>query len=410
MRHLLILFVALVAATCVDAENVSQRPLLKRDREIALAESAGPAEVARHAAIYVLGKTGYVKARDGENGFTCLVVRDTPLDIAPVCHDPEGTRTVVPRLLAEAKLRAEGKTEDEILRAIHEGIASGDYAFPRRVGIAYMLSTENAGLVDGRMIHPLPHVMLYAPFVRMSDIGARPSDLFHPDLPAVLSEGQFNAYVIIHVPATDLPAESTVASSPGDSSAVDYLFPSRDAEISAARGAAPAYISSQASVYVLTSSGVVKGIEGNNGFACFVERDYDPRVRMPVCYDPEGARSALPMVLRKAELLQHRKSIGDIEAELADGFRTGQYRPPTRISVAYSLSPDGYSVSSDKRVVRSAPHIRVYAPYVKAKDVGGLTAATEAEAVARIPTVIHEGTPDAFIIVNLKTDGGVSHH
>lgn len=41
-----------------------------RDREIALARSAGPAEVARGAAVYVLGPRGYELAVRGVNGFS----------------------------------------------------------------------------------------------------------------------------------------------------------------------------------------------------------------------------------------------------------------------------------------------------------------------------------------------------
>ncbi len=405
MGNLLIVLAACAATTCADAQSsVTQPPLLSRDREIALAESAGPPEVAEHATVYVLGTTGYVKEREGTNGFTCLVVRDTPLVIAPVCHDPEGSRTVVPRLLAEASMRAHGKTDDEIRRAIHDGIAAGDYLLPRRVGIAYMLSTENGGMVDGRMVHPLPHVMFYAPFAHMSEIGGSSNDLFHPNLPVVISEGAFNAYVVMHVPTGDLPVPAAMHFPRDQNTPAGYLFASRDAEISIARSAAPASIASRASIYVLGASGVDKVSEGTNGFACFVERDFDARARYPVCYDPEGVHSILPVQIRKAELLQAHKSKSEVEGELAEGFRIGRFRPPARLSVAYALSPEGFYIASDKRLVHSAPHVRVYAPYVRAREIGALLKSTEAEAIGRIPTLIHEGTPDAFVVVNMKID------
>src|SRR6516164_9226041 len=44
-----------------------QPPVMQRDEEIALALSACPPFVASKAAVYVLDRTGYVKARDGQN-------------------------------------------------------------------------------------------------------------------------------------------------------------------------------------------------------------------------------------------------------------------------------------------------------------------------------------------------------
>jgi hypothetical protein len=51
--------------------------------------------------------------------------------------------------------------------------------------------------------------------------------------------------------------------------------------------------------------------------------------------------------------------------------------------------------------------VRIYAPYVRAEEIGAVLKGTEAEAVARIPTVIHEGTPDAFVVVNMRIDGSL---
>jgi hypothetical protein len=48
-------------------------PLMDRQKEIALALSACPPSVATKAAVYVLDKCGYVKARDSQNGFTAIV-------------------------------------------------------------------------------------------------------------------------------------------------------------------------------------------------------------------------------------------------------------------------------------------------------------------------------------------------
>ena len=114
-------------------------------------------------------------ARKGSNGFTCLVVRDYPQDLGPVCHDTEGTRTVVPRLLREAELRARGKSEQQIREEINEDLRTGKFRVPQRVGVAYMLSHEAVGFIPelGLAIPIEPHVMFYAPYLRNEDIGAQ---------------------------------------------------------------------------------------------------------------------------------------------------------------------------------------------------------------------------------------------
>jgi hypothetical protein len=54
---------------------------------------------------------------------------------------------------------------------MNEGLRTGVYRYPQRVGIAYMLSTENIGRFDGRIVRMGRHVMFYAPFLKMDDIG-----------------------------------------------------------------------------------------------------------------------------------------------------------------------------------------------------------------------------------------------
>jgi hypothetical protein len=51
----------------------------------------------------------------------------------------------------------------------------------------------------------------------------------------------------------------------------EYLM-ERDAEIALAKSAAPAPISNDATVLVLTKKGYQAAIEGKNGFVCMVER------------------------------------------------------------------------------------------------------------------------------------------
>ena len=89
-----------------------------RERQIGLALSAAPTEVSSKATVYVLGLKGYEKAREGTNGFSCLIERSfkgtTQTSSAPACFDAEGSGSIMVAYLRREELRAEGKSEAEI--------------------------------------------------------------------------------------------------------------------------------------------------------------------------------------------------------------------------------------------------------------------------------------------------------
>jgi hypothetical protein len=146
-----------------------------RDQEMALAISAAPPPVAAKAGVYVLDKTGYVKARDSQNGFYCIVEHRIPSAVEPQCLDAEGVKTFLPRILFTAELRAKGKPEPEIRAAVKKGFADGKFKAPKRPGVDYMLSTHNVVTIDeekGVAVPFPPHLMFYAPGMTNADIGS----------------------------------------------------------------------------------------------------------------------------------------------------------------------------------------------------------------------------------------------
>ena len=81
--------VTTLAASASAHAQVNVATVLPRDRETGLAISAAPPDVGSKATVYVFTSQGYQKARDGENGFTCLVNRDSELEgyhvLKPTC-------------------------------------------------------------------------------------------------------------------------------------------------------------------------------------------------------------------------------------------------------------------------------------------------------------------------------------
>jgi hypothetical protein len=169
MRFLALALLCLAPAVGFSAKEI---PLMPESLEMELALSAAPEHLRAGARVLLLKKEGYVEARAGTNGFTCLVGRSQPKAVAPQCYDAEGARTVVPVIVDEAAMRAKGESEESIRKAVDEGFRTGKYKAPERPGISYMISPvqELAG-PDGQVRAFVPHLMFYAPNLTDADVG-----------------------------------------------------------------------------------------------------------------------------------------------------------------------------------------------------------------------------------------------
>lgn len=217
--------VLLIAQLAISAPTVAQQPrahavqtppLMDRQKEMNLALDACPKSAAREAGIYVLEATGYVKVRDSQNGFTAIVQHALPSSQEPQCMDAEGARTILPRYLMVAELRAQGKGPEEIKRFVADAWAKGILRAPTRPGVDYMLSAENYTPDDkGALVSFPPHVMFYAPYLTNADLG---SDGQHGGGPAfVAGEGSPSAMIIVPVGAqssSEHPAKDKLTGSP----------------------------------------------------------------------------------------------------------------------------------------------------------------------------------------------------
>lgn len=179
-----------------------QPPLMERQREIALALSACPQSQADKAAVYVLEKSGYVKVRESQNGFTAIVGHTFPNSVDPQCMNAEAARTHLPPMLKIAELRAQGTSSEEIRRIMAEAYANGSFPKPAGLAIDYMLSKENLvpNFKGGVSPYP-PHVMFFVPGITNAELGADvtlgPDG--NPHAPAfVVNEGTPQAIIIVN--------------------------------------------------------------------------------------------------------------------------------------------------------------------------------------------------------------------
>ena len=94
---------------------------------------------------------------------------------------------------------------------------------------------------------------------------------------------------------------------------LDQYMMQRDTEIALARSAAPDSISHDAEILVLAQHGYETAAQGTNGFVCLVTRSWNhpidspefwnPKDRSPECYNPPAARTIVPLLLKRTELV-----------------------------------------------------------------------------------------------------------
>jgi hypothetical protein len=156
---------------------------------------------------------------------------------------------------------------------------------------------------------------------------------------------------------------------PSMASIEQYLMPDRDAEIALARSAAPAAISSDAKVLVLGWRGYETAIEGKNGFVCMVERSWmspfsstdfwNPKVRVPMCFNPAAARSILPLTFNRTEMVLAGRSKAQMIDSIKAGFDNKELPLPEPGAMCYMMSRAGYLNDALGHYV---PHLMFYFP------------------------------------------------
>lgn len=149
----------------------------------------------------------------------------------------------------------------------------------------------------------------------------------------------------------------------------EYLMP-RAAEIEMARSAAPASISANAEVLVMTKTGYVVAATGSNGWVCIVGRMWsaglddpefwNPKGRGAACLNPDAVQSVLPFYLARAKWALAGDTRDEIAKKSEAAYAAHQFPEPR--GFALMLSKESYLNDGVKGPWR--PHIM---PFV-AKD------------------------------------------
>jgi hypothetical protein len=152
---------------------------------------------------------------------------------------------------------------------------------------------------------------------------------------------------------TVVPAMAQDAAAPYSNMApLEQYLMDLDAEIALARSAAPESISRDAEVLILGRQGYETAVAGKNGWVCMVERGWlgmfdhpefwNPKIRAADCLNPPAARSLLPYVHKRTELLLAGRSKPEVIAALKAAIDKKELPALEKGTVSYMMSRSSY--------------------------------------------------------------------
>src|SRR5579864_1985770 len=157
----------------------------------------------------------------------------------------------------------------------------------------------------------------------------------------------------------------------------EYLIADRNAEIALARSAAPESISKDATVLVLGRRGYETAVEGKNGFVCAVERGWmspadapefwNPKLRGPICFNLQAARSVLPTTYKRTEMVLAGKTAAEIVEGNKTLFDRGELPALEPGAMSYMLSKEAYLTDDGGH---NLAHLMFYTPPLEGRAWG----------------------------------------
>jgi hypothetical protein len=195
-----------------------------------------------------------------------------------------------------------------------------------------------------------------------------------------------------------------------------YLMADRNAEIALARSAAPPSIAEDAKVLVLGKHGYETAAEGTNGFVCMVGRTWtdgfdqpefwNPKNRGPACYNPQAARSVLPIDLMRTNFALAGQSKEEIHESMKAAIAKGELPAVEPGAMIYMLSKQGRLNDS---VGHWHPHLMFYVPLGEAKTWGADEPGSPIFVTPRFNGA-PEPVTELIIVVSKWSDGTTDDH
>jgi hypothetical protein len=207
-----IVLVLLSAQAAAQGQARSYAPYgeyeMAKSAEIALARSAAPERISSRATIKVLTRNGFEVAAQGDNGFTCIVMRswsaapDEETSYyakvrSPICFDQNASRSILPIEELRTRLGLGGKSPGEIAREVSVQYGNGQLPQLDGVSFGYMWSASSDTGPGFGAWHP--HMMIFAPYYENSALGG--GEIGNHSAPFVVGGG--SPFSIVIVPVDD---------------------------------------------------------------------------------------------------------------------------------------------------------------------------------------------------------------
>jgi hypothetical protein len=148
-----------------------------------------------------------------------------------------------------------------------------------------------------------------------------------------------------------------------------------------ALSALPVALRSAASVYLLDpKKGYRLARQGTSGISCLVERtawelsDFRDDIYFPLCYDAEGTRTYLKVIMDAASLRAEGLSPDVLKARITSLYADKTYQAPERPGLSYMIGPVMRTVGPPDMQVHTMamPHLMFYAPGLTNADIGAV--------------------------------------
>ena len=180
----------------------------------------------------------------------------------------------------------------------------------------------------------------------------------------------FRSFGLLVLLTASCQAQPQDAKTPYPSMApLDQYLMERNAEITLARSAAARSVSGGAEVMVLGKHGYETAFRGTNGFVCIVQRSWaagfddpefwNPKLRAPICFNPAGARSYLPLIIKKTDLVLAGRSLAQMLEAISAAVNKKELPGMEPGAMGYMLSKQGYLSDHDGHW---HPHLMIFAP------------------------------------------------
>jgi hypothetical protein len=176
-------------------------------------------------------------------------------------------------------------------------------------------------------------------------------------------------------------------------------------EIQFALSALPPALRDKAAVYRLDpGSGYQLSQPGTSGVTCLVERtaweqaDFRNDIYVPLCYDAEGTKTYLKVIMDVAALRIQGMSPAALKAEIENRYKNGTYKAAEKPGLSYMAAPVMRTwMNPDWNVhTMSVPHLMFYAPNLTNEDIGAVPSADR-----YFPFTFKEGIAEQTYIIHL---------